>query len=142
MTHFIKHLSFGKDYPGIVNPLDGTNVAAPQGKCVLFLIFMPKLKMCCKEQCCPELKSPSLSSLWSFCCQPSIKNKVTAKGQSHVAEFNLLYWTQIKRKAVFKVSSNRQQLNLRLSPRFTEKICFLKSVFIVTRVLECGYDNK
>ncbi|KPP62025.1 endoplasmic reticulum-Golgi intermediate compartment protein 3-like [Scleropages formosus] len=31
MTHNIKHLSFGKDYPGIVNPLDGTNVAAPQG---------------------------------------------------------------------------------------------------------------
>uniref|UniRef100_A0A672Q4R2 Endoplasmic reticulum-Golgi intermediate compartment protein n=1 Tax=Sinocyclocheilus grahami TaxID=75366 RepID=A0A672Q4R2_SINGR len=30
MTHFIKHLSFGKDYPGIINPLDGTNVAAPQ----------------------------------------------------------------------------------------------------------------
>ncbi|KAI4902913.1 hypothetical protein NFI96_010944, partial [Prochilodus magdalenae] len=30
MTHVIKHLSFGKDYPGIVNPLDGTNVAAPQ----------------------------------------------------------------------------------------------------------------
>uniref|UniRef100_A0AAR2LCR3 Endoplasmic reticulum-Golgi intermediate compartment protein n=1 Tax=Pygocentrus nattereri TaxID=42514 RepID=A0AAR2LCR3_PYGNA len=30
MTHQIKHLSFGKDYPGIVNPLDGTNVAAPQ----------------------------------------------------------------------------------------------------------------
>ncbi|KTG36481.1 hypothetical protein cypCar_00016371 [Cyprinus carpio] len=30
MTHYIKHLSFGKDYPGIINPLDGTNVAAPQ----------------------------------------------------------------------------------------------------------------
>ncbi|TSZ40542.1 Endoplasmic reticulum-Golgi intermediate compartment protein 3 [Bagarius yarrelli] len=30
MTHLIKHLSFGKDYPGIVNPLDGTNVAATQ----------------------------------------------------------------------------------------------------------------
>ncbi|XP_058846660.1 endoplasmic reticulum-Golgi intermediate compartment protein 3 isoform X3 [Acipenser ruthenus] len=28
MTHFIRHLSFGEDYPGIVNPLDGTNVAA------------------------------------------------------------------------------------------------------------------
>lgn len=89
MTHFIKHLSFGKDYPGIVNPLDGTNVAAPQGMCVPFLIFMPKLKMCCKEQCCPKLKSPSLSSLWSFRCQLSKNNKkVTAKGQSHVAEFN------------------------------------------------------
>ena len=32
MTHVIKHLSFGKDYPGIVNPLDGTYVAAPQGE--------------------------------------------------------------------------------------------------------------
>ncbi|KAK3575033.1 hypothetical protein QTP86_019779 [Hemibagrus guttatus] len=30
MTHLIKHLSFGKDYPGIVNPLDGTNVVATQ----------------------------------------------------------------------------------------------------------------
>uniref|UniRef100_A0A4W4GVD6 Endoplasmic reticulum-Golgi intermediate compartment protein n=1 Tax=Electrophorus electricus TaxID=8005 RepID=A0A4W4GVD6_ELEEL len=30
MTHLIKHLSFGKDYPGIINPLDGTNIAAPQ----------------------------------------------------------------------------------------------------------------
>lgn len=32
MTHLIKHLSFGKDYPGIVNPLDGTDVNAPQGQ--------------------------------------------------------------------------------------------------------------
>lgn len=32
MTHLIKHLSFGKDYPGIVNPLDDTNVTAPQGQ--------------------------------------------------------------------------------------------------------------
>lgn len=31
MTHYIKHLSFGEDYPGIVNPLDHTNVTAPQG---------------------------------------------------------------------------------------------------------------
>uniref|UniRef100_A0A3P9CGH5 Endoplasmic reticulum-Golgi intermediate compartment protein n=1 Tax=Maylandia zebra TaxID=106582 RepID=A0A3P9CGH5_9CICH len=30
MTHLIKHLSFGKDYPGLVNPLDGTDVTAPQ----------------------------------------------------------------------------------------------------------------
>lgn len=32
MTHYIKHLSFGRDYPGIVNPLDGTDVTAQQGK--------------------------------------------------------------------------------------------------------------
>lgn len=76
MTHFIKHLSFGKDYPGIVNPLDGTNVAAPQGMCVPFLIFMQKLKMCCKEQCCPELKSFILLST------------LHKQSQSHVAEFN------------------------------------------------------
>ncbi|KAK2528994.1 Ergic3 [Columba livia] len=31
MTHYIKHLSFGRDYPGIVNPLDGTDVTAQQG---------------------------------------------------------------------------------------------------------------
>jgi len=32
MTHLIKHLSFGEDYPGIVNPLDDTDVTAPQGR--------------------------------------------------------------------------------------------------------------
>lgn len=37
MTHLIKHLSFGKDYPGIVNPLDGTNVAAAQGMLLLVI---------------------------------------------------------------------------------------------------------
>lgn len=31
MTHYIRHLSFGEDYPGIVNPLDRTNVTALQG---------------------------------------------------------------------------------------------------------------
>lgn len=31
MTHNIKHLSFGRDYPGLVNPLDGTDVTAQQG---------------------------------------------------------------------------------------------------------------
>uniref|UniRef100_UPI00398EEB37 endoplasmic reticulum-Golgi intermediate compartment protein 3 n=1 Tax=Pristiophorus japonicus TaxID=55135 RepID=UPI00398EEB37 len=31
MTHYIKHLSFGSDYPGIVNPLDGSNITAQQG---------------------------------------------------------------------------------------------------------------
>lgn len=43
MTHLIKHLSFGKDYPGIVNPLDGTNVEAAQGMLLLFWIkvFIP-----------------------------------------------------------------------------------------------------
>lgn len=35
MTHYIEHLSFGRDYPGIVNPLDGTDVAAQQGKSLL-----------------------------------------------------------------------------------------------------------
>ncbi|XP_014406179.1 PREDICTED: endoplasmic reticulum-Golgi intermediate compartment protein 3 isoform X2 [Myotis brandtii] len=30
MTHYIRHLSFGEDYPGIVNPLDRTNVTALQ----------------------------------------------------------------------------------------------------------------
>lgn len=34
MTHYIRHLSFGEDYPGIVNPLDRTNVTAPQGTCL------------------------------------------------------------------------------------------------------------
>ncbi|XP_064597397.1 endoplasmic reticulum-Golgi intermediate compartment protein 3-like [Liolophura sinensis] len=30
ITHKINHLSFGKDYPGIVNPLDGLNVKATE----------------------------------------------------------------------------------------------------------------
>lgn len=34
MTHYIRHLSFGEDYPGIVNPLDRTNVTALQGTCL------------------------------------------------------------------------------------------------------------
>lgn len=38
MTHFIKHLSFGKDYPGIVNPLDGTVVTAEQGTGLKFQV--------------------------------------------------------------------------------------------------------
>uniref|UniRef100_A0A674MR83 Endoplasmic reticulum-Golgi intermediate compartment protein n=1 Tax=Takifugu rubripes TaxID=31033 RepID=A0A674MR83_TAKRU len=30
MTHLIRHLSFGQDYPGLINPLDDTNITAPQ----------------------------------------------------------------------------------------------------------------
>uniref|UniRef100_A0A3B4ZBT3 Endoplasmic reticulum-Golgi intermediate compartment protein n=1 Tax=Stegastes partitus TaxID=144197 RepID=A0A3B4ZBT3_9TELE len=40
MTHLIKHLSFGKDYPGIVNPLDGTDVTAPQGQFFFFFYIL------------------------------------------------------------------------------------------------------
>lgn len=44
MTHLIKHLSFGKDYPGIVNPLDDTNVSAPQGQSINTICdFMPTI---------------------------------------------------------------------------------------------------
>uniref|UniRef100_A0A663E215 Endoplasmic reticulum-Golgi intermediate compartment protein n=1 Tax=Aquila chrysaetos chrysaetos TaxID=223781 RepID=A0A663E215_AQUCH len=39
MTHYIKHLSFGRDYPGIVNPLDGTDVAAQQAS-MMFQYFV------------------------------------------------------------------------------------------------------
>nr|XP_005986793.1 PREDICTED: endoplasmic reticulum-Golgi intermediate compartment protein 3 isoform X1 [Latimeria chalumnae] len=39
MTHNIKHLSFGKDYPGIVNPLDGTKVFAEQAS-MMFQYFV------------------------------------------------------------------------------------------------------
>ncbi|KAM6458134.1 endoplasmic reticulum-Golgi intermediate compartment protein 3 isoform 2-T2 [Liasis olivaceus] len=39
MTHFIRHLSFGKDYPGLVNPLDGTVVAAQQAS-MMFQYFV------------------------------------------------------------------------------------------------------
>ncbi|XP_034977530.1 endoplasmic reticulum-Golgi intermediate compartment protein 3 isoform X3 [Zootoca vivipara] len=39
MTHFIKHLSFGRDYPGIVNPLDGTVVTAQQAS-MMFQYFV------------------------------------------------------------------------------------------------------
>ncbi|XP_041526310.1 endoplasmic reticulum-Golgi intermediate compartment protein 3 isoform X1 [Microtus oregoni] len=39
MTHYIKHLSFGEDYPGIVNPLDHTNVTAPQAS-MMFQYFV------------------------------------------------------------------------------------------------------
>ncbi|XP_040453438.1 endoplasmic reticulum-Golgi intermediate compartment protein 3 isoform X3 [Falco naumanni] len=39
MTHYIKHLSFGRDYPGIVNPLDGTDVTAHQAS-MMFQYFV------------------------------------------------------------------------------------------------------
>nr|XP_006202669.1 endoplasmic reticulum-Golgi intermediate compartment protein 3 isoform X3 [Vicugna pacos] len=39
MTHYIQHLSFGEDYPGIVNPLDRTNVIAPQAS-MMFQYFV------------------------------------------------------------------------------------------------------
>ncbi|XP_075701890.1 endoplasmic reticulum-Golgi intermediate compartment protein 3 isoform X3 [Rhinoderma darwinii] len=39
MTHHIKHLSFGKDYPGLVNPLDGTSVSALQAS-MMFQYFV------------------------------------------------------------------------------------------------------
>jgi hypothetical protein len=32
LTHYIKHLSFGEDYPGIVNPLDNVNHIADNSK--------------------------------------------------------------------------------------------------------------
>nr|DBA27708.1 TPA: hypothetical protein GDO54_008175 [Pyxicephalus adspersus] len=39
MTHHIKHLSFGRDYPGLVNPLDGTSVSAMQSS-MMFQYFV------------------------------------------------------------------------------------------------------
>ncbi|KAM4031784.1 endoplasmic reticulum-Golgi intermediate compartment protein 3 isoform 1-T1 [Anomaloglossus baeobatrachus] len=39
MTHHIKHLSFGRDYPGLVNPLDGTSVSALQSS-MMFQYFV------------------------------------------------------------------------------------------------------
>ncbi|XP_020854402.1 endoplasmic reticulum-Golgi intermediate compartment protein 3 isoform X2 [Phascolarctos cinereus] len=39
MTHYIRHLSFGEDYPGIVNPLDNTNITAPQAS-MMFQYFV------------------------------------------------------------------------------------------------------
>ncbi|XP_078508332.1 endoplasmic reticulum-Golgi intermediate compartment protein 3 isoform X2 [Lissotriton helveticus] len=39
MTHVIQHLSFGRDYPGIVNPLDGTGVTAEQAS-MMFQYFV------------------------------------------------------------------------------------------------------
>ncbi|KAM6147753.1 endoplasmic reticulum-Golgi intermediate compartment protein 3 [Erethizon dorsatum] len=39
MTHCIRRLSFGEDFPGIVNPLDHTNVTAPQAS-MMFQYFV------------------------------------------------------------------------------------------------------
>uniref|UniRef100_A0A7D9NKG0 Endoplasmic reticulum-Golgi intermediate compartment protein n=1 Tax=Xenopus tropicalis TaxID=8364 RepID=A0A7D9NKG0_XENTR len=39
MTHEIRHLSFGRDYPGLVNPLDGSSVAAMQSS-MMFQYFV------------------------------------------------------------------------------------------------------
>ncbi|XP_041060516.1 endoplasmic reticulum-Golgi intermediate compartment protein 3 isoform X2 [Carcharodon carcharias] len=43
MTHYIKHLSFGSDYPGIVNPLDGSNITAQQDFQSLISIALTKI---------------------------------------------------------------------------------------------------
>lgn len=32
LTHDIRHLSFGNEYPGITHPLDGTAVAAEESE--------------------------------------------------------------------------------------------------------------
>ncbi|XP_020507808.1 endoplasmic reticulum-Golgi intermediate compartment protein 3 isoform X1 [Labrus bergylta] len=47
MTHLIKHLSFGRDYPGIVNPLDGTDVTAQQASMMYqyFVKIVPTIYM-------------------------------------------------------------------------------------------------
>lgn len=55
MTHYIRHLSFGEDYPGIVNPLDRTNVTAPQGTSLEGGPQLPKP--------CPALMPSALFSL-------------------------------------------------------------------------------
>uniref|UniRef100_A0A8C5QGU2 Endoplasmic reticulum-Golgi intermediate compartment protein n=1 Tax=Leptobrachium leishanense TaxID=445787 RepID=A0A8C5QGU2_9ANUR len=39
MTHHIKHMSFGRDYPGLVNPLDGTSINAIQAS-MMFQYFV------------------------------------------------------------------------------------------------------
>ncbi|KAM9650024.1 LOW QUALITY PROTEIN: endoplasmic reticulum-Golgi intermediate compartment protein 3-like [Morphnus guianensis] len=47
MTHYIEHLAFGRDYPGIVNPLDGTDVAAQQASTMFqhFVRAVPRVYM-------------------------------------------------------------------------------------------------
>ncbi|XP_053901609.1 endoplasmic reticulum-Golgi intermediate compartment protein 3 isoform X2 [Malaclemys terrapin pileata] len=39
MTHYIKRLSFGRDYPGLINPLDGTDITAQQAS-MMFQYFV------------------------------------------------------------------------------------------------------
>lgn len=56
MTHYIQHLSFGEDYPGIVNPLDRTNVTAPQGSSLGGSPQLPK--PCLRPRPHPVLSSP------------------------------------------------------------------------------------
>lgn len=43
VTHRINHLSFGQDYPGIVNPLDGHHESASSCKFSLMLTFVAKV---------------------------------------------------------------------------------------------------
>jgi len=40
LTHHIRHLSFGHEYPGLKHPLDNTYVAAEDGKMFLFVFWM------------------------------------------------------------------------------------------------------
>ena len=64
MTHMIKHLSFGKDYPGIVNPLDGTDVTAPQGQPPPYTPPSPPKYYC--------LPAPLLSGFGKICLETQI----------------------------------------------------------------------
>ena len=42
LTHYIRHLSFGTDYPGIVNPLDETQEVADKSKLRLMFDMTPE----------------------------------------------------------------------------------------------------
>ena len=40
LTHHIRHLSFGHEYPGLKHPLDDTYVASEDGKMCLCVLWM------------------------------------------------------------------------------------------------------
>ncbi|XP_055229381.1 endoplasmic reticulum-Golgi intermediate compartment protein 3 isoform X5 [Gorilla gorilla gorilla] len=69
MTHYIQHLSFGEDYPGIVNPLDHTNVTAPQASMMFqyFVKVVPTVYMKVDGESCFSAWTPVRTP--TKCCQ-------------------------------------------------------------------------
>jgi len=45
LTHHIRHLSFGHEYPGLKHPLDNTYVAAEDGKMLLFVFLIVHMEI-------------------------------------------------------------------------------------------------
>uniref|UniRef100_A0A674N3H7 Endoplasmic reticulum-Golgi intermediate compartment protein n=1 Tax=Takifugu rubripes TaxID=31033 RepID=A0A674N3H7_TAKRU len=80
MTHLIRHLSFGQDYPGLINPLDDTNITAPQASMMYqyFVKIVPTIYVKTDGEVSLNALHPPRSDrltqiclqLYRLCCRP------------------------------------------------------------------------